>query len=208
MIIVILIFFSLTLWWKETNIFMDDHACHLTDLRSRDSSRKRPLGLFQWRYGDRLVAAIFLIHRFHRLSRLRKMPFKRTDQTPLSKRSLEIPSPTREISDCKITLERQWDRFNSQDGGDWSIVRVFERIVEVAEKTRSKQYIYIYTRTTPFLIFVLHIPVKNNVKLIIIIFFSNRNTNFELIYYYSFKYKYFCSKHLSINVTFLLLNDN
>lgn len=110
----------------------------------RDSSRKRPLGLFQWRYGDRLVAAIFLIHRFHRLSRLRKMPFKRTDQTPLSKRSLEIPSPTREISDCKITLERQWDRFNSQDGGDWSIVRVFERIVEVAEKTRSKQYIYIY----------------------------------------------------------------
>lgn len=28
--------------------------------------------------------------------------------------------------------------------------------------------------------------MKNNVKLIIIIFFSNRNTNFELIYYYSF----------------------
>ena len=114
--------------------------------------------------------AIFLIHRFHRLSRLRKMPFKRADQTPLSKPSLEIPSPTREISDCKITLERQWDRFNSQDGGDWSIVRVFERIVEVAEKTRSKQYMY--TRTTLFLIFVLHIPVKNNVNFIIALNYS------------------------------------
>lgn len=120
---------------------------HLTDLRSRDSPLENGLLACSSCPNGRISflgwVPFFLIHRFHRLSRLRKMPFKRTDQTPLSKPSLEIPSPTREISDCKITLERQWDRFNSQDGGDWSIVRVFERIVEVAEKTRSKQYIYI-----------------------------------------------------------------
>lgn len=148
MIIVILIPFSLLQLTNETNIFIDDHLRATLPISTRDSSRKWPLGLFQllrWRY---LVGWVpffsfffFLIHRFHPIVSSQGNAIQ-TNRSPLSKRSLEIPSPTREIPDCKITLERQWDRFNSQDGGDWSIV--FERIVEVAEKTRSKQYIYIY----------------------------------------------------------------